>query len=428
MTGGQTQKANPMDQGRYVGNPNHIAQQQAIKNNPNILNAQLNTPGLQGLRDANGNLVTNNVAYGDGSANNQSFMQMPNRTAPMNINTMAAQGIKGAGMGTVAGMGYQPERVNVAGNSSAVTPTTITGTNVSGTNVSPMGLSNTVTANQLANTSLNPYMNPYTDEVIRANEADIMRGANLGLGALQSQAQASGAFGGSRHGVAMGEIGRETLDQLARSSSGLRQANFQQAQQSALQDIANNMQGQLANQSASQFDISNNMQGQLANQANNLQAQLANQGMNYNVQQANQGANLQGQLANQSSGLQDISNRLQASLANQSAGLQGAQQRLGAANQLGQISNLGFGMGQQVNQNLATQGAMQQALQQMVMDNAANKFAQYTAQPAVGLQYLNAALGATPSDNVFNQTKTTTKTPGLFDYLSLGASGYTGGN
>ena len=26
MTGGQTQKANPMDQGRYVGNPNHMAQ------------------------------------------------------------------------------------------------------------------------------------------------------------------------------------------------------------------------------------------------------------------------------------------------------------------------------------------------------------------------------------------------------------------
>jgi len=350
------------------------------------------------------------------------------QTAPPNINSLAAQGIQGAGMATATGMGYTPQQVNVAGSSNAVTPTTITGTNVSGTNVSPMGLSGTVTANQLANTSLNPYMNPYTDSVIKANEADIMRGANLGLGALQSQAQASGAYGGSRHGVAMGEIGRETLDQLARSSSGLRQANYQNAQQAAMQDIANNMQGQLANQSASQFDISNNMQGQLANQANNLQAQLANQGNNLNVQQANQGMNMQGQLANQSSGLQDISNRLQASLANQSAGLQGAQQRLGAANQLGQLSNLGFGMGQQVNQNLATQGAMQQALQQMVMDNATNKFNQYTNYPAQGLGYLTSALNATPLNNVQNTTTNVTKTPGLFDYLSLGASGYTGGN
>jgi len=275
------------------------------------------------------------------------------QTAPPNINQLAAQGIQGAGMGSAMGMGYTPQQVSVAGNSATVTPQT------------------------LAGTDLNPYMNPYTDAVIKANEADIMRGAQIGLNELSAQAQAAKSFGGSRHGVATGELGRSAVEQLARSSSGLRQANFQNAQNAALQDIQNNMQGQLANQS---------------------------------------------------SGLQDISNRLQASLANQSAGLQAQNQRLGAANQLANISNLGFGMGQQVNQNLATQGAMQQALQQMVMDNAANKFNQYTAHPAVGLQYLNAALTASPSDNVFNQTKTETKTPGLFDYLSLGASAYTGGN
>ena len=457
MTGGQTQKANPMDIVSYVGNPNHMAQNLPPLRLPGAnLQAQqpdymkgFTPPGISTMDSRpytlDGKQMTGSSTYinaltkhlndtGQGhllTGGTYTPTAQPITTSqppPMNINTMAVEGLKGAGAGTVAGMGYQPDQVSVAGNSNAVTPTTITGTNVSGTNVSPMGLSNTVTANQLANTSLNPYMNPYTDAVIKANEADIMRGANLGLGALQSQAQASGAYGGSRHGVAMGEIGRETLDQLARSSSGLRQANFQQAQQSALQDIANNMQGQLANQSASQFDISNNMQGQLANQANNLQAQLANQGMNYNVQQANQGANMQGQLANQSAGLRDISNRLQASLANQSAGLQGAQQRLGASNQLGQLANLGFGMGQQVNQNLATQGAMQQALQQMVMDNAANKFNTYAGFPAAGLPYLNNALSNTPSQNVYNQTTTQTKTPGLFDYLSLGASGYTGGN
>lgn len=275
------------------------------------------------------------------------------QTAPPNINQLAAQGIQGAGMGSAMGMGYTPQQVNVVGDSARVTPQT------------------------LAGTDLNPYMNPYTDAVIKANEADIMRGAQIGLNELSSQAQAAKSFGGSRHGIATGELGRSAVEQLARSSAGLRQANFQNAQNAALQDIQNNMQGQLANQS---------------------------------------------------SGLQDISNRLQASLANQSAGLQAQNQRLSAANQLANISNLGFGMGQQVNQNLATQGAMQQALQQMVMDNARNKFNQYTAYPAQGLQYLNAALTATPSENVFNATQTQTKTPGLFDYLSLGASAYTGGN
>lgn len=275
------------------------------------------------------------------------------QTAPPNINQLAAQGIQGAGMGSAMGMGYTPQQVNVAGDSARVTPQT------------------------LAGTDLNPYMNPYTDAVVQANEADIMRGAQIGLNELSSQAQAAKSFGGSRHGIATGELGRSAVEQLARSSAGLRQANFQNAQNAALADIQNNMQGQLANQS---------------------------------------------------SGLQDISNRLQASLANQSAGLQAQNQRLGAANQLANISNLGFGMGQQVNQNLATQGAMQQALQQMVMDNARNKFNQYAAYPAQGLQYLNAALTATPSENVFNATQTQTKTPGLFDYLSLGASAYTGGN
>ncbi len=275
------------------------------------------------------------------------------QTAPPNINQLAAQGIQGAGMGSAMGMGYTPQQVNVAGDSARVTPQT------------------------LAGTDLNPYMNPYTDAVVQANEADIMRGAQIGLNELSSQAQAAKSFGGSRHGIATGELGRSAVEQLARSSAGLRQANFQNAQNAALADIQNNMQGQLANQS---------------------------------------------------SGLQDISNRLQASLANQSAGLQAQNQRLGAANQLANISNLGFGMGQQVNQNLATQGAMQQALQQMVMDNARNKFNQYAAYPAQGLQYLNAALTATPSQNVFNATQTQTKTPGLFDYLSLGASAYTGGN
>ncbi|MDP6585865.1 MAG: hypothetical protein QF535_14510, partial [Anaerolineales bacterium] len=152
-----------------------------------------------------------------------------------------------------------------------------------------------------------------------------------------------------------------------------RQAGFQNAQQMAQQDIATNLQAQLANQQTG-------LQGQLANQQTGLQAQLANQGVD----------------------------------------LQGAQHRLGAAGQLGNLSNLGFGMGQTVNQNLQTQGAMQQALQQAVFDAAGQKYKDYTGHPAQGLQYMNAAL--TPGVYSQPNTVTSTKTPGLFDYLTLGAS------
>ena len=114
----------------------------------------------------------------------------------------------------------------------------------------------------------------------------------------------------------------------------------------------------------------------------------------------------------------DISNNLQGQMANQGAGLQGNQQRMGAANQMGSLANLGFNMGQTVNSNMAQQGAMQQALQQAIYDNAQGKFGQFTGQPVNSLGYLNNALGVTPS--VGSETLTSKK--GLFDYLTLGAS------
>ena len=230
------------------------------------------------------------------------------QTTPPNINSLAAQGIQGAGMGTAQGMAYTPLSVGA--------PT---------------------------QAQLDPYMNPYTTSVIDAQQADVLRGANLGLDQLGAQAQHAKAFGGSRHGVAMSEMGRGVGEIMGQQAAGLRQANFAQAQQMAQQN----------------------------------------------------------------------------QLANQQADITGAGHRLASAGQLGNLSNLGFGMGQTVNQNLATQGAMQQALQQSVMDKAAQQYAQYTAHPAQGLSYLNAALGVTPTTP---KTVTSTKTPGLFDYLTLGAS------
>lgn len=617
---------NPMDMGRYVGNPNHIAQQQAVQNPnhpmyvppkggslgqpslnfPNNKNSQpvpeymkgFQAPGISTMDSQpftlNGEQQTGSSTYINAltkhlNATGQGHLltggtytptvQPPGipqtSTAPQqpNINTLAAEGIKAAGATTAQGLSFNPQQVTVAGNSSSVTPTNVvgsdvvnanvvgsnvnpalnavtgsnvdpsqynvtgsninasandvTGTNVTGSNITAqqVGQQNAspqVMAERLANTNMDQYMNPYTDQVIKANETDVLRGANMGLDMLGAQAQAAGGFGGSRHGIAMGEIGRGMTDTLARTSAGLRQAGYQNAQQAAGQDIANNFQSQMANQQGGQFDVSTNMQGQLANQGANLQAsqqnqqnalqaqsmnqqnalqarlanqsagmqgQLANQqnalqaqGMNQGIgmqgslanqgnalqsqgmnQQygmqgqlanqgnalqaalanqsagmqsglanqsnalnsalANQNYNFQGQRANQQAGQQDISNRLQASLANQGAGLQGNQQRMGAANQLGNLSNLGFNMGQTVNNNMQSQGAMQQAMQQLLYDNAQGKFNQFTGQPVNSLGYLNNALGVTPS--VGSEKLTSEK--GLFDYLTLGASMMGGG-
>ena len=106
----------------------------------------------------------------------------------------------------------------------------------------------------------------------------------------------------------------------------------------------------------------------------------------------------------------------QAQMQNQQAGLQGSQQRLGAANQMGNMSNLGFGMGQTIQGRMDQQGAMQQQQQQALINQAKAAMAGYTGSPANSLQYLLSALGQAPNVG----STTTEKEPGLFDYLSLG--------
>ena len=239
------------------------------------------------------------------------------QTVQPNLTQATAGALYGAGAGTAQAMGFQP--------------------------------------GQLATTNLQAYQNPYTKQVIEASQADILRGAKMGMQDLARQAQQAKAFGGSRHGVAMSELGRGVAEQLGQVSAQQRQAGFQTAQQMAQQDIANRLAAQ-----------------------------------QFNVQ----------------------------------TGLQGAQQRLGAAQQLANIANLGFGMGQTVTQNLAQQGAQQRAMQQQLMDLAAQRYGQYTQAPVQSLGYVSSALGATPVP----QTQVTSRQPGLFDYLTMAATAAGGTN
>ena len=114
----------------------------------------------------------------------------------------------------------------------------------------------------------------------------------------------------------------------------------------------------------------------------------------------------------------DINNKLAADISNQGFNLAGSQQRLGAGNQLANLSNLGFGMGQQLQGNLAQDGAMKQGINQLLIDAVKNQFNQRSQAPFQSIGLLSQALGASPVP----QTSTTSKQPGLFDYLTLGAS------
>jgi hypothetical protein len=102
------------------------------------------------------------------------------------------------------------------------------------------------------------------------------------------------------------------------------------------------------------------------------------------------------------------------------------QQQLGlqAANQMGSLANLGFGFGQQIGQQQTQQGMAQQALQQALIDAARGQFGAYAAQPGQSQQYLGQAIGVSPVP----QSQTTTRKPGLFDYLTLAATAASGTN
>ena len=130
------------------------------------------------------------------------------------------------------------------------------------------------------------FMDPYLDDVVQRAQSDIGRQGQVQEQQAAAQAVGQGAFGGSRSAVLQGEIGRNTLEQQARTGERLRSAGFSQAsnlaQQAAQQKMAQAQGiaglGRLGQQMAGQ-DISTLLG------IGGLQQQQAQQGLN--VAQAN---------------------------------------------------------------------------------------------------------------------------------------------
>lgn len=86
---------------------------------------------------------------------------------------------------------------------------------------------------------LDQFQNPYQQDVIDASLADINRQQQLSLQQGGDSAQAAGAFGGSRHGVA-DALTREGYDRNASATvAGLRQSGYNTALQAALGENRN---------------------------------------------------------------------------------------------------------------------------------------------------------------------------------------------
>ena len=77
------------------------------------------------------------------------------------------------------------------------------------------------------------YMNPFVDQVIDQNLADIQRQGDIERQRIGGSAIKSGAFGGSRQAIAEQELQRNLADTFARQSAGLRAQAFESAQDRA---------------------------------------------------------------------------------------------------------------------------------------------------------------------------------------------------
>lgn len=331
---------------------------------------------------------------------------------PQNYATQSLGDVNQAALQARSAMQYNPQQI-AFGN--PFTPERVSAQQIGSRDVNAERIAaERIAAGQLAGTDIDPYMNPFTQNVVETSLADLERQRQIQQQGTAAQAAQAGAFGGSRQGVAESLTNEAFARQAAQTAAGLRQAGFTQAQQQAQQDIQRRLE-------ASRLNQATGLQASLANQQTGLQAQTANQRAALEAARANQDAALRASLANQSAGLQaGLAGQqlgFEAQRANQAAGLQGAQFRLGAGQQLAGLGQQRFGMGQTVENQIQQQELAQQAMMQQLADRARQQFMGYTGQPAQSLDYVSRALGAAPNVQTQNQSYQ----PGVFDYLTLGA-------
>ena len=92
-----------------------------------------------------------------------------------------------------------------------------------------------VAAPMYGQSPVDKFMNPYERQVIDTAMADIQRAGDIQGQGLRAQAVGAGAFGGSRSGIMESELGRNVLDQQARTAGQMRQSGYQNALQQAQQ-------------------------------------------------------------------------------------------------------------------------------------------------------------------------------------------------
>lgn len=94
------------------------------------------------------------------------------------------------------------------------------------------------------------FQNPFEQQVVDQTLSDLDRARQLSIGQTEDQAIMSGAFGGSRHGIADAETNRNFADRAAAAAGQLRSQGFGQSLQAAQNQQQMSLAAQRANQGA----------------------------------------------------------------------------------------------------------------------------------------------------------------------------------
>ena len=225
--------------------------------------------------------------------------------------------------------------------------------------------------------SISQFMNPYTEQVIEQSQKDIARLGGKQQQALKDRAVAAGAFGGGREAIGSAEIGRNVLDQQARTGAGLRAQGFQQAMGQAQTAFENQQRRQ---QQASQIF------GGLGTAQAGIGGQQAALGQTQaGIGQAQAG------IGGQQAGI----GQAQAGVAGQQAGIGGQQAALGQG-----MAQLGLGLqgAQQKDvSGLLGLGGLEQAQQQAGLDAYRKTISERARSPYQNLGFLSDIFRGVPS-------------------------------
>lgn len=254
----------------------------------------------------------------------------------------------------------------------------------------------TIDPQTLAGTNLDPYMNPYQQEVIDRSLSNLERQRQIQALNTSGAATAAGSYGGSRHGVADSLTNEAFLRSSGDLAAQLWAQNYNQAQNAAVGDISRDLQAQSQNQAADYNLRANNMNAQ--NQFN-----MANLGFLNNAAQFNAAAEQNADLANMNAlntgGMFNAGQNQAMELANMNAFNNAQQFNAGQQNSVNLANASNSMSADQANANIAlanSQGNLSadQANANIGLQNAANQLSASQANANLAMQNNQLGLNA----------------------------------